>query len=320
MADQQFFYGGQAVIEGVMIRGRRYFSLAVRRVSGDVHVVAEPLSQLYTGNLRRVPLLRGVLVLVETLVLGMKALNRSATMAMEDQTEEQEEVPRWIMGLAMTVAFALGIGIFFVMPIFAVKPLEHSISSSPLVNSVEGLLRLVLLVGYIALIGLLRDIRRVFAYHGAEHMAVHTHEAGLSLEVENVRRFPTAHPRCGTAFLLTVGLVAILVFAFLGRSPLWWLVLSRIVLIPVIAAMSYEVIRFSGTHRGSPLTKVITYPGLLLQKLTTRVPDDGQIEVAIVAMKTAIAADEGRLHVVQMQPKAEPPSELDHAEGGQVLS
>ena len=295
MAQQPpFFYGGQAVIEGVMIRGRSCFSLAVRRISGDVYSVSEPLSQLYTGRLRRVPLIRGILVLMETLILGIKALNRSATMAMEDQTGEDEEVPRWLMALSMTIALVLGVGLFFIMPIFAADPLENVISSHQLINLVEGLIRLAALVAYIGIIGRLKDIKRVFAYHGAEHMAVHTHEAGLPLEVENVRRFPTAHPRCGTAFLLTVAVVAILVFAFVPRSNLGWLVASRVLLLPVIAAISYEIIRFSGAHQGNPLTRILTYPGLLLQRLTTRIPDDSQIEVAIHAMETAVATDEGR--------------------------
>ncbi len=298
MAEQQFFYGGQAVIEGVMIRGRRTFSLAVRRLNGQIYTVSEPLSQLYTGRLRRVPFLRGIIVLIETLTLGIKALNRSANVAMEDQTEGQEEMPGWLMGVTLAVALVLGVALFFIMPLFATRPLEDVLSSDPLVNFIEGLIRLAVLVAYIGLIGLMRDIRRVFAYHGAEHMAVHTHEAGLALEVDNVRRFPTAHPRCGTAFLLTVMVVAIVVFAFVGRDPLWWLVLSRIVLIPVIAGISYEVIRFSGAHHGSPLTRMITYPGMLLQSLTTRVPDDSQIEVAIYAMETALAADEGRQPVL----------------------
>ena len=295
MAEQRFFYGGQAVIEGVMIRGRSHYSLAVRCLNGQVQSVSEPLSQLYTGRLRKLPLFRGVLVLIETLVLGTKALNRSATMAMEDQTDEAEDVPKWVMGAAMALAFVIGIGLFFITPLFATRPLEDALSSNVLVNLIEGAMRMVMLIGYIWLIGNLRDIKRVFAYHGAEHMAVHTHEAGLPLEVANVRRFPTAHPRCGTAFLLTVAVVSILVFAFLGRSPLWWLVLSRIIFIPVIASLSYEIIRFSGAHHGSPLTRLMVYPGLLLQSLTTRTPDDAQIEVAIQAMKSAVAADEGRV-------------------------
>ena len=294
MSQQPFFYGGQAVIEGVMIRGRRHYSLAVRRIDGQIHTLSEPLSQIYTGKLRRVPLIRGILVLIETLSLGIKALNKSAIIAVDDQTDGQEEVSKWTMAIVIAFSLALGIGIFFLTPLFATRPLEDVFSSDPLVNLIEGVIRLILLVGYIGLIGLMPDIRRVFAYHGAEHMAVHTHEAGLPLDVEHVRRFPTAHPRCGTAFLLTVAVVAIVVFAFLGREPLWWLISSRVIFIPVIAALSYEVIRFSGAHQNNPITQLFAIPGLTLQKLTTRQPDDSQIEVAIMAMDTALAADEGR--------------------------
>ena len=292
MAEPQFFYGGQAVIEGVMIRGRRFFSLSVRRQNGAIYSIHEPLAQVYSGPLRRLPFFRGVLVLVETLVLGMKALNRSASMAMADQAGE-EEVPPWIMGVTMAIAFIFGIGLFFVMPLLATWPLERVISSGTVVNLIEGSVRLAVLIGYISGIGLMKDVKRVFAYHGAEHMAVHTHEANLPLEVDNVRRFRTAHPRCGTAFLLTVAVVAVLVFAFIPREPFWWLITSRIVFIPVIAAISYEVIRFNGAHLTNPIARVIGYPGILLQSLTTRIPDDQQIEVAIDAMKTALAADQG---------------------------
>ncbi|MCE2464651.1 MAG: DUF1385 domain-containing protein [Dehalococcoidia bacterium] len=293
MAEPQFFYGGQAVIEGVMIRGRRHFSLSVRRQSGRIQSSAEPLSQVFSGPVRRVPLLRGILVLIETLMLGIKALNRSASIAMADQMGEEHEIPRWMTIMTMALGFSLGIGLFFLMPLFATSPLERVIDSEPLVNLIEGVVRLVVLIAYIAGIGLMKDVRRVFAYHGAEHMAVHTHEADLPLEVENVRRFPTAHPRCGTAFLLTVAVVAVVVFAFIPRDPFWWLVTSRIVFVPVIAAISYEVIRFNGAHLTNPIARAIGYPGILLQSLTTRIPDDEQIEVAIDAMKTALAADRG---------------------------
>lgn len=318
MAQQPFFYGGQAVIEGVMIRGRSCFSLAVRRMSGEVYSVSEPLSQLYTGRLRRVPFIRGILVLIETLTLGIKALNRSATVAMEDQTGDDEEVPRWLMWVSMTIALVLGVGLFFMMPLFAAEPLKHVTSSHQLINFIEGLIRLAALVAYIGLIGRLKDIRRVFAYHGAEHMAVHTHEAGLPLKVENLRRFPTAHPRCGTAFLLTVAVVAILVFAFVPRSNLGWLIASRVLLLPVIAAISYEIIRFNGTHQGNPLTRIITYPGLLLQRMTTRIPDDSQIEIAIYAMETAVATDEGREPVIAVTPSVESQPETAQADTGEA--
>ena len=319
MPEPQFFYGGQAVIEGVMIRGRRHFSLVVRRQNGELYTASEPLSQLFTGRWRRIPLLRGVLVLIETLALGIKALNRSATAAIEDQAEGEDGVPGWFMGLILVVSFSLGIGLFFLMPLFATRAFDSSISSDVLSNLIEGVIRLAVLVAYISVIGLLKDIRRVFAYHGAEHMAVHAHEAGLPLNVENVRRFPTAHPRCGTAFLLTVMLVAILVFAFLGRPDLELRILSRIVLIPVIAAVSYEIIRFSGAHHGSPWTRVMTYPGLLLQALTTRPPDDSQIEVAIHAMNTAVAADEGVAPPAQEELEHESFPEPGHTGSGDVV-
>ena len=318
MAESKFFYGGQAVIEGVMIRGRSCYSLAVRRLDGRVDTLSEPLSQIFTGRLRMIPLVRGIIILIETLALGLKALNRSATMAMEDQTGGTEEMPRWLMAASLTVAFIFGIGLFFIMPLFASKGFEGYISSDLVNNLIEGLIRLVVLVAYVGAIGMLKDIKRVFAYHGAEHMAVHTHEAGLPLEVENVRRFPTAHPRCGTAFLLTVVVVSIVVFAFVPRDDLLLMVLSRVVLIPVIAAFSYEIIRFSGAHHQNSLTRLITYPGLLLQSLTTRVPDDSQIEVAIQAMGTAIAADQGVEPMHREVTGAELASDTGSVEGGEV--
>ena len=324
MAEPQFFYGGQAVIEGVMIRGRRFFGLAVRRTNGELYSVCEPLSQLFTGRLRRVPVIRGVIVLLETLTLGIKALNRSAMLAVEDQSNGKEEMPRWAMGVTIAFSLALGIGLFFILPLFTVRTFDDAISSDIVSNLVEGILRLVLLIGYVVVIGFMRDIRRVFAYHGAEHMTVHAHEAGLPLEVQNVRQFPAAHPRCGTAFLLTVMVVAILVFAFLGRPPLEWRILSRVLLIPFIAAFSYEVIRFSGAHSSSRWTRATSYPGLLLQRLTTRKPDDEQIEVAIHAMKATLAADEGRLLVAQSTlPEESLPEELpglDTAAGSPTTS
>ena len=201
---------------------------------------------------------------------------------------------KWALPLSLAVALIIGIGIFFMIPLFAVRALDESISSSLVSNLIEGILRLAMLVAYIWSISLINDIKRVFAYHGAEHMTVHAHEAKLPLNIENVRLFPTAHPRCGTAFLLTVMVVAIVVFSLLGRPPMVLTVLSRIVFIPIIAAISYEVIRFSGFHQKTSIAKIINYPGLLLQKLTTRQPDDDQIEVAIRSMGITLAADEGQ--------------------------
>ena len=300
-----FAYGGQAVIEGVMIRGRQNLGLAIRRPDGEIHLHHEPLSTFYTGRIRRLPLVRGVIVLIETLVLGLRALQRSANMALADSSSsDAQEISGWALALTLMVSLALGVGIFFVTPLLLVHfLLDPNIGSGVASNSIEGAVRLALLIAYISAIGLLPDVKRVFAYHGAEHMAVHTYEAGLTLMVSNVRKFGTPHPRCGTAFLLTVVLVSILVFAFTGRPSIELRILERIVLIPVIAAASYEIIRFSGAHQDAWAAQLLSRPGLWLQRLTTRAPDDDQIEVAICAMETAIAADGGREYEVAFEPR-----------------
>ena len=288
--DKPITYGGQAVIEGVMIRGRNHYSLAVRQPSGQIAIHSARLSTFYTGRLRDIPLIRGVIVLLESLAIGVEALSRSANMALE---EDGQEMSRWAMALMLAVSLSFGVGLFFIAPLLAIRSLDSLISSHQVSNAVEGLLRLVLFLAYILLIGRMPDIKRVFAYHGAEHMSVHAHEHGDPLEVENVRRYSTAHNRCGTAFLLVVMIVAIIVFTFLGRPSLPVSIVSRVVLVPVIAAISYEIIRFSGAHADNPLVKAIVYPSLALQTLTTRQPDDSQIEVAIHAMKHAISLEEG---------------------------
>ena len=296
----QFSYGGQAVIEGVMIRGQNHYSLAVRREDGTITHLQEPLNTYFTGKLRKIPLIRGFLALLETLILGIKALNQSATLAMVDQTAEgQKEMSPWVLAMTLAISLIIGIGIFFVVPQLIVTPIHSIVQSDILINVIEGLLRLVILVGYIWVISFMENIKRVFCYHGAEHMAVHTYEAGLALEISNVRKFGTPHPRCGTAFLLTVVLVSIIAFMFLGWPELHWRIISRIALLPVIAAISYEFIRFSGLHQTWWIARQMAVPGLILQRLTTRQPDDSQIEIAISAMEAAIAADTGQEYVVR---------------------
>ena len=295
-----FYYGGQAVIEGVLIRGRQCTSLAVRCPDGSIWTGSLPLSTLYTGRLRDMPLVRGVLVLLETLILGIRALNRSAEIAMAPpERQASEEAGLYKPGKAersaivgtMALALAIGIGIFFLLPLLGARSLDAFISSSLVSNLLEGLIRLAMLVGYIWAVGHMRDIQRVFAYHGAEHMTIHAHENGAPLEVAEIARFPTAHPRCGTAFLLTVVVVSILVFALLGRPSLPLAILSRVVLVPVIASISYELIRLSGVHSRNPLARIMMLPGLALQRLTTRQPDGAQIEVAIAALERTLAVD-----------------------------
>jgi uncharacterized protein YqhQ len=290
--EQRHTYGGQAVLEGVMIRGQRHFSIAVRRPDGTIAHQSEQINLLFTGRLRRLPLIRGILVLIETLMLGMRALSYSANVGAE---AEGEELGKGAMAVMMAVALTFAIGLFFLAPVFASRGLEGVLDSDIASNIAEGVIRLGLFLGYIFLISRMNDIRRVFMYHGAEHMTVHAQERGDPLELEAVRKYPTAHPRCGTAFLMTVMVVAIIIFTFVPRDPLWWLITSRIVLIPIIAAISYEVIRFSGFHSNNPLVRLITIPNLALQGLTTRQPDDDQIEIAIHAMEHAIDADENGL-------------------------
>ena len=280
-----------------MIRGQTHMAVAVRRPNGAIATQLRPLSTLYTGTLRRLPLVRGVVTLVETLSLGMRALSYSSSVSLEDpeadpdSAVESEELSKGALASMLLVSFGFAIVLFFLLPLFASRPLEGAFGNDILSNIAEGAIRLVVFVAYIWVIGRMAEIRRVFMYHGAEHMTVHAQERGDPLVTEAIRKYSPAHPRCGTAFLLTVMVVAILVFVFVPREPLWWLVASRIVFIPLIAAAAYEVIRLSGRYEDNPLVRLISTPNLLLQKLTTRWPDDDQIEVAVAAMQTALEAD-----------------------------
>ena len=288
--DQKIIYGGQAVIEGVMIRGMHIVSVAVRNPQGTISTHTEPINSWFNSFIRKIPFIRGVLVMAETLAIGMKALTYSANVA----AGEDEEFGKGSIILMLVLSLSFAIGFFFLLPVFASKGFESLVDSNLLANILEGVIRLILFLLYVIIIGRTEDIRRVFMYHGAEHMAVHAYENGEKLTTESVSKYPAAHPRCGPAFLLVVMLLAIVVFAFIPRDPLWWLITSRIVLIPAIAAASYEAIRLSGVYSGNPLLKVISVPGLVLQRLTTRQPEPDQIEVAIVAMQEAINHDEKR--------------------------
>jgi uncharacterized protein YqhQ len=282
-------YGGQAVIEGVMIRGQRSASVAVRRPDGTIALRTDAINPVFTGRLRKLPLVRGVITLIESLTIGMRALIFSANVGME---AEGQEIGKGAMASVLAFSLAFAVGLFFLVPVVASRPLEGALGSDVASNMAEGLIRLVIFLAYVYVIGRMDQIRRVFMYHGAEHMTVHAHEHLDQLELESVRAYSTAHPRCGTAFLLTVMLVSIVVFTFVERDPFWWLIASRIVLIPFIAGISYEGIRFAGFHSDNPIVRFVFAPSLALQSLTTREPDDDQIEVAIAAMKQVLAADE----------------------------
>ena len=286
MAESKHNYGGQAVIEGVMIRSRKVVSTALRRPNGELVVDTQPLSSLYTGRLRTVPLIRGIIVLIETLVLGIKTLMHSANVALE---EEDEKVEGPMMWLVMAVALAGGVAVFFLAPMFLTK--LFTIQNTVLFHLVEGLIRLTMFVIYLRLISLMPDIKRVFAYHGAEHKVVNAYEDGALLEIESVKPYSTAHVRCGSSFLFIVLVIAILVFALIGMPALWIMIVARIVLVPVIAAIGYEVIYFGARHVGNPLMRAVLAPGLWLQTLTTRQPDEQQIEVALLAINSVLEAD-----------------------------
>lgn len=283
---KQFNYGGQAVIEGVMIRGRKYLVTAIRKPDGSITLDKQPLSSLYTGKLRSMPLFRGIIVLIEALVLGMKTLFYSANEALE---EEGEEVGAWWMWVMLLVSLAFAIALFFLAPLFLTRWI--GIANPLWFNVVDGLIRLAIFVLYLWAVSLMPDIRRVFAYHGAEHKTVNGYEAGVLLEPESVKKFSKAHIRCGGSFLFAVLIIAIIVFSLVGKPDLWLLILSRILLLPVISALGYEVIYFGARHPKNFLVKIILAPGLWVQSFTTREPDNGQLEVAIAAMKAAVEAD-----------------------------
>jgi uncharacterized protein YqhQ len=289
MAEKKTFnYGGQAVIEGVMIRGRRSLVTAIRRPGGDIVTNVKELPALTTGRLRRIPLVRGVVVLVEAMVLGIQSLFFSANVAMEEETEEIPTKALWFMVGAGVV---LMVALFVLAPLFITNWLKSYLPNSLAFNGVEGAIRLVIFIAYLKAMSLMPDIRRVFSYHGAEHKTVNAYEAGVPMEVNAIRSYSTAHVRCGTSFLFLVLIIAIIVFAFVGRQVLWLMIVSRILLIPVIMALGYEVIYFGARHTKNWLMKIILAPGLFFQALTTGEPDDKQMEVAIAAMNKALEID-----------------------------
>jgi uncharacterized protein YqhQ len=277
--------GGQAVIEGVMMRAPTAWAVAVRKPDNEIVARRDELPRLSTrSRWAKVPLIRGMLVLGESLSLGFRALSWSATNASE---EEEEPLTKSEIGWTMVVAIAIFAGLFILLPAAAAHLIAGE--SNLLFASIEGVLRLVIFIGYIWAIGRSEEIGRVFEYHGAEHMSIWAFEAGEPLSVESVRRYPPEHPRCGTSFLMIVVLASIILFTFVGRPGWFFLVGSRLIGIPIIAGLAYELLRYSGTRGDTPLARFLAAPGLWLQKLTTRVPDDDQIEVAISSLIVAVA-------------------------------
>jgi uncharacterized protein YqhQ len=282
-------YGGQAVIEGVMIRGRRTIGLACRLPSGEIYRYREPLrSLLLRSRVARAPFVRGLIVLWESLSYGTRMLMKSADMQLEEGEGSMSSGSNaLVFGIALAAALAFFVGI----PYFATQAARQLIESSVVLNIAEGLLRMVLFLGYLFAISFMPDIRRVFMYHGAEHMTIHAFEHGDELVRAKIEPYPTAHPRCGTAFLLFVVVVAIALFAFLPRTNIFVDLLARLALIVPVASISYEVLRFGAAHETNPLMRLFVAPGLLLQGITTRRPEPEMIDVAVASLQEALAGD-----------------------------
>lgn len=281
-----------------MMRGQRNLATVVRRPNGTLAIQVKPLSPIYTGRFRRLPLTRGVIALLEALILGAQSLMYSTGVALED--EEAQEVPQNTKGskgmdaaiwITMLISMALAVGLFFLSPLFITRWILSNDASSLLFHFTEGAVRLVIFLVYLSLVGLLPDIRRVFAYHGAEHKTIHAYEAGGPLQPGYVQTFTTAHARCGTAFLLAVMIMAILVFSLIGKPTLWLMIASRVLLVPVIASFAYEITQFGARHLGNPIVRAVMAPGLWLQGLTTKQPDDKMVEVGIAALEEVLIAD-----------------------------
>ncbi|MCX6371501.1 MAG: DUF1385 domain-containing protein [Actinobacteria bacterium] len=278
-----------------MMRGVGHWSLAVRRPDDTIGIHDFPLvSWMQRYPILKTPVVRGVVALVESLVIGVRALTMSAN---ESIGEEEQQLSRKEISVTLIIAFAFAIGLFFVAPLFLTGLFRHWIGDGYLFWAIEGCVRVGIFLLYLAIITQIKDLRRVFEYHGAEHMSIHALEHGDELTVENVEHYRTLHLRCGTSFLLIVMVVAIFVFAFVGR-PVWYLlILSRVILIPLIAGVSYEIIKFAGRHESSFFVRAIMSPGLALQWMTTKQPDGAQIEVAIAALEK----------IIELEPQDRPP-------------
>lgn len=290
MTDKSRFplYGGQAVIEGVMMRGTHSVAIAMRAPNHEITIHKEPLGALYKSKIIKIPFLRGLVMLWDALSLGIRALTISAN----TQTGEDEKIEGPALYLTLIVSLAIGVGLFFLAPAALGQFSERLLGiNSWWGNLIEGAVRLILLIGYIWAVGNLADIRRVFAYHGAEHKTINAYEAGVELTTDNVEKFSTEHPRCGTAFLLTLVLLSILLFSLIGPLPFAWRMISRILFLPVLACIAYEYIRWTANHLDSKLVQVLIKPNLALQHLTTREPGSEMLEVAIAAFN-AMRLDE----------------------------
>lgn len=284
----RFNYGGQALIEGVLMRGRNAIAVAFRHPDGHIVWASEPLaSGPHKWRYATAPFVRGLVVLYETLVVGTKWLVRSANI----QAGEDQELGKGSIALMLGITLVIGLGFFFLLPLLIASFTTADVEEGVVQHLVEGLVRVALFLGYLWLISQAEDIRRVFQYHGAEHMTIHALEHNRPLTTQAVRDYPTAHPRCGTEFLVVLIILSIIAFSLVGRQEPAVMVASRVILIPVLAAVGYEVLRWGARHRSNPVVQAVMWPGILVQKITTKQPTDDMIEVAIVSMQEALQAD-----------------------------
>ncbi|NOT03197.1 MAG: DUF1385 domain-containing protein [Anaerolineales bacterium] len=289
MEDRIITYGGQAVIEGVMMRGQKAYAIAMRAPDGSIAIHTQKLANVYRSGITKIPFLRGSILLWDALGLGMNALTISAN----TQTGEDEKLEGPALYLTLGLSLTLGIGLFFLLPAGIGGLAEHYLGwSSWLNNLVEGVLRLVFLIAYIWGISFMPDVKRLFMYHGAEHKTINAFEAGEELTPEVVAKYPIEHARCGTAFLLTLVLLSILVFTALGPMPILWRLATRILFIPILAGIAIEYIRWTANHLDSPFVQMLIKPNLALQHLTTSTPDNSMLEVAIQSFQSMRKAEQ----------------------------
>jgi len=281
MSNQLQFYGGQAVLEGVMMRGTKAMSVAVRAPDGGIRILTEPLGNLYRGSIKKIPFVRGVIGLWDALGLGMKSLAFAAQVVSGEEIKMDSKA----MSGAVIISLTFAVGLFFLVPAFVGAGVEYffGTSSGWIGNFAEGLIRLSLVIGYIWAIGFMPDIKRLYGYHGAEHKTINAFEAGAELTPHTVARFPLEHPRCGTAFLLVVVVLSILFFSLLGPLPITTRLVSRLLMVPILAGIAFEYLRFTAKYISNPFIRLIVAPNLLMQRLTTREPDLEMLEVAITS-------------------------------------
>lgn len=275
--------GGQAIIEGVMMRSPWKISIAVRKPNGTIvtNIKEKPILSK-TNKFFALPIIRGVVNMVDSLVIGLKALSLSATLAMD---EKEEKLSAFDLSIAMLLAFGLFVGLFIALPTFLTSRIDHFIHSTILYNIIEGLIRVTIFLLYLYIISRMKDIKRIFEYHGAEHKTIFAFENGQDLTLENIRKYTTHHPRCGTNWLMIVMIISIFIFSFLGRPGIGMRIISRVVLIPIVAGLAYEAIRLLSKYQDRGLASLLALPGLLLQRITTQEPDDSQLEVSVTALK-----------------------------------